>query len=154
MKSDIIKGLGLVLVGTALIACGRRPEQTADNSAPALQISKNQAETTTTVSTTVAPELSTSTTQTVTAVGQKNEGNRNANTLAKTAIAEIERRKNVVFGEKYDILIQAQTADTIELDIRHEERAATSIYGTFRYHAKDKTLEEMDSVTGDFKPVR
>lgn len=154
MKSDIIKGLGLVLVGTALIACGRRPEQTADNSAPALQISKNQAETTTTVSTTVAPELSTSTTQTVTAVGQKNEGNRNANTLAKTAIAEIERRKNVVFGEKYDILIQAQTADTIELEIRHEERSATSIYGTFRYHAKDKTLEEMDSVTGDFKPVR
>lgn len=154
MKSDIIKGLGLVLVGTSLMACGRRPEQTADNSAPALQISKNQAETTTTVSTTVAPELSTSTTQTVTAVGQKNEGNRNANTLAKTAIAEIERRKNVVFGEKYDILIQAQTADTIELEIRHEERSATSIYGTFRYHAKDKTLEEMDSVTGDFKPVR
>ncbi len=154
MKSDIIKGLGLVLVGTSLMACGRRPEQTADNSAPALQISKNQAKTTTTVSTTVAPESSTSTTQTVTTVGQKNEGNRNANTLAKTAIAEIERRKNVVFGEKYDILIQAQTADTIELEIRHEERSATSIYGTFRYHAKDKTLEEMDSVTGDFKPVR
>ena len=154
MKSYIIKGLGLVLVGTSLMACGRRPEQTADNSAPALQISKNQAETKTAVSTTVAPESSTSTTQTVTAVGQKNEGNRNANTLAKTAIAEIERRKNVVFGEKYDILIQAQTADTIELEIRHEERSATSIYGTFRYHAKDKTLEEMDSVTGDFKPVR
>lgn len=154
MKSDIIKGLGIVLIGTALMACGRRPEQTADNSAPSLQISKNQAETTTAISTTAVPESSTSTTQTVTSIGQKNEENRNANALAKTAIAEIERRKNVVLGEKYDILIQAQTADMIELQIRHEERSATSIYGTFRYHAKDKTLEEMDSVTGDFKPVR
>ena len=143
MNRKVIKGLGIAVIVLALMACSRRPEQTADNSAPVVQISKNNAESsesTTAGSTTAAQETTSATT-------------RNANNLAREAIAEIEKRKNVVLGENYEIIIQAQTNDSVDVQVRHVENSNTSIYGFFRYHASDKKLEEMDSTTGEFKLV-
>lgn len=143
MNRKVIKGLGIAVIVLALMACSRRPEQTADNSAPVVQISKNNAESsesTTAQSTTAAQETTSATT-------------RNANDLAREAIAEIEKRKNVVLGENYEIIIQAQTNDSVDVQVRHVENSNTSIYGFFRYHASDKKLEEMDSTTGEFKSV-
>ena len=141
MNRKVIKGLGIAVIVLALMACSRRPEQTANNSAPVVQISKNNAESsesTTAGSTTAAQETTSDTT-------------RNANNLAREAIAEIEKRKNVVLGENYEIIIQAQTNDSVDVQVRHVENSNTSIYGFFRYHASDKKLEEMDSTTGEFK---
>ena len=143
MNRKVIKGLGIAVIVLALMACSRRPEQTANNSAPVVQISKNNAESsesTTTQATTAAQETTSATT-------------RNANDLAREAIAEIEKRKNVVLGENYEIIIQAQTNDSVDVQVRHVENSNTSIYGFFRYHASDKKLEEMDSTTGEFKLV-
>ncbi len=143
MNRKVIKGLGIAVIVLALMACSRRPEQTADNSAPVVQISKNNAESsesTTAQSTTAAQETTSATT-------------RNANNLAREAIAEIEKCKNVVLGENYEIIIQAQTNDSVDVQVRHVENSNTSIYGFFRYHASDKKLEEMDSTTGEFKSV-
>jgi lipoprotein len=143
MNRKVIKGLGIAVIVLALMACSRRPEQTANNSAPVVQISKNNAESsesTTAQSTTAAQETTSDTT-------------RNANNLARKAIAEIEKRKNVVLGENYEIIIQAQTNDSVDVQVRHVENSNTSIYGFFRYHASDKKLEEMDSTTGEFKSV-
>ena len=143
MNRKVIKGLGIAVIVLALMACSRRPEQTADNSAPVVQISKNNAESsesTTAGSTTAAQETTSDTT-------------RNANNLAREAITEIEKRKNVVLGENYEIIIQAQTNDSVDVQVRHVENSNTSIYGFFRYHASDKKLEEMDSTTGEFKSV-
>ncbi|MBS4949650.1 MULTISPECIES: hypothetical protein [unclassified Granulicatella] len=143
MNRKVIKGLGIAVIVLALMACSRRPEQTANNSAPVVQISKNNAESSesaTTQSTTAAQETTSDTT-------------RNANNLAREAIAEIEKRKNVVLGENYEIIIQAQTNDSVDVQVRHVENSNTSIYGFFRYHASDKKLEEMDSTTGEFKSV-
>lgn len=143
MNRKVIKGLGIAVIVLALMACSRRPEQTANNSAPVVQISKNNAESSesaTAGSTTAAQETTSDTT-------------RNANNLAREAIAEIEKRKNVVLGENYEIIIQAQTNDSVDVQVRHVENSNTSIYGFFRYHANDKKLEEMDSTTGEFKSV-
>ncbi|MBF1711133.1 MAG: hypothetical protein HXO98_03090 [Streptococcus sp.] len=143
MNRKVIKGLGIAVIVLALMACSRRPEQTANNSAPVVQISKNKAEareSTTDQPTTAAQETTSDTT-------------RNANNLAREAIAEIEKRKNVVLGENYEIIIQAQTKDSVDVQVRHIENSNTSIYGFFRYHANDKKLEEMDSTTGEFKSV-
>lgn len=143
MNRKVLKGLGIAVFVLALMACSRRPEQTANNSAPVVQISKNNAESSesaTAGSTTAAQETTSYTT-------------RNANNLAREAIAEIEKRKNVVLGENYEIIIQAQTNDSVDVQVRHVENSNTSIYGFFRYHASDKKLEEMDSTTGEFKSV-
>ena len=143
MIRKVIKGLGIAVIVLALMACSRRPEQTANNSAPVVQISKNNAESSesTTAGSTTAAQETTSDTK------------RNANNLAREAIAEIEKRKNVVLGENYEIIIQAQTNDSVDVQVRHVENSNTSIYGFFRYHASDKKLEEMDSTTGEFKSV-
>ena len=143
MNRKVLKGLGIAVFVLALMACSRRPEQTANNSAPVVQISKNNAESsesTTAQSTTAAQETTSATT-------------RNANNIAREAIAEIEKRKNVVLGENYEIIIQAQTNDSVDVQVRDVENSNTSIYGFFRYHASDKKLEEMDSTTGEFKLV-
>ena len=143
MNRKVLKGLGIAVFVLALMACSRRPEQTANNSAPVVQISKNNAESSesaTAGSTTAAQETTSDTT-------------RNANNLAREAIAEIEKRKNVVLGENYEIIIQAQTNDSVDVQVRHVENSNTSIYGFFRYHASDKKVEEMDSTTGEFKSV-
>ena len=143
MNRKVIKGLGIAVIVLALMACSRRPEQTANNSAPVVQISKNKAEareSTTDQPTTAAQETTSDTT-------------RNANNLAREAIAEIEKRKNVVLGENYEIIIQAQTKDSVDVQVRHIENSNTSIYGFFRYHANDKKLEEMDTTSGEYKSV-
>ena len=153
MSKNIIKGLVFTFLGITLIACSRRSGQTADNSAPGVQISNNQSSTTESKgekveNTTKSLDTTDSSKVEGTTVEQKN-----GNVLAKQAIAEIEKRKKVVLDENYDILIQAHTSDTIDLQIRHEERSSTSIYGFFRYHSKDHKLEEMDSLTGEYKVV-
>ena len=153
MSKNIIKGLVFTFLGLTLIACSRRSGQTADNSAPGVQISNNQSSTTESKgekveNTTKSLDTTDSSKVEGTTVEQKN-----GNVLAKQAIAEIEKRKKVVLDENYDILIQAQSSDTIDLQIRHEERSSTSIYGFFRYHSKDHKLEEMDSLTGEYKVV-
>ena len=143
MDRKVLKGLGIAFFVLALMACSRRPNQTANNADPVVQISKNNAESsesTTAGSTTAAQETTSDTT-------------RNANNLAREAIAEIEKRKSVVLDENYDIIIQAQTNDTIDVQIRHVERSNTSVFGFFRYFANDKKLEEMDSTTGEYKSV-
>ena len=143
MNRKVLKGLGIAVFVLVLMACSRRPEQTADNSAPVVQISKNKAEageSTTAQPTTTAQETTSDTT-------------RNANNLAREAIAEIEKRKNVVLGENYEIIIQAQTNDSVDIQVRHIGNSNASTYGFFRYHASDKKLEEMDTTTGEYKSV-
>ena len=143
MNRKVLKGLGIAVFVLALMACSRRPNQTANNADPVVQISKNNAESsesTTAQSTTASPETTSDTT-------------RNANNLAREAIAEIEKRKNVVLGENYEIIIQAQTNDSVDMQIRHIENSNASTYGFFRYHASDKKLEEMDITTGEYKLV-
>ena len=143
MNRKVLKGLGIAVFVLALMACSRRPEQTADNSAPVVQISKNKAEAG--ESTTAQP--------TTTAQETTSETTRNANNLVREAIAEIEKRKNVVLGENYEIIIQAQTNDSVDVQVRHIENSNTSTYGFFRYHANDKKLEEMDTTSGEYKSV-
>lgn len=143
MNRKVLKGLGIAVFVLALMACSRRPNQTANNADPVVQISKNNAEagaSTTAQLTTVAQETTSDTT-------------RNANNLAREAIAEIEKRKNVVLGENYEIIIQAQTNDSVDMQIRHIGNSNASTYGFFRYHAGDKKLEEMDTTTGEYKSV-
>ena len=143
MNRKVLKGLGIAVFVLALMACSRRPNQTANNADPVVQISKNNAEagaSTTAQPTTVAQETTSDTT-------------RNANNLAREAIAEIEKRKNVVLGENYEIIIQAQTNDSVDMQIRHIGNSNASTYGFFRYHASDKRLEEMDITTGEYKSV-
>ena len=158
MSKNIIKGLVFTFLGLTLIACSRRSGQTADNSVSGVQISNNQSSTTESKgekveNTTKSPDTTDSSKVETTTVEPKTVEQKSGNTLAKQAIAEIEKRKKIVLDENYDILIQAQTSDTIDLQIRHEERSSTSIYGFFRYHAKDHKLEEMDSLTGEYKVV-
>ena len=143
MNRKVLKGLGIAVFVLALMACSRRPNQTANNADPVVQISKNNAEagaSTTAQLTTFAQETTSDTT-------------RNANNLAREAIAEIEKRKNVVLGENYEIIIQAQTNDSVDMQIRHIGNSNASTYGFFRYHAGDKKLEEMDTTTGEYKSV-
>ena len=153
MSKNIIKGLVFTFLGITLIACSRRSGQTADNSAPGVQISNNQSSTTKSKGEKVENTTKTLDTTDSSKVEGTTVEQKNGNVLAKQAIAEIEKRKKVVLDENYDILIQAQSSDTIDLQIRHEERSSTSIYGFFRYHAKDHKLEEMDSLTGEYKVV-
>ena len=143
MDRKVLKGLGIAFFVLALMACSRRPNQTANNADPVVQISKNNAEagmSTTAQPTTAAQETTSDTT-------------RNANNLAREAIAEIEKRKHVVLGENYEIIIQAQTNDSVDMQIRHIGNSNASTYGFFRYHAGDKKLEEMDTTTGEYKSV-
>ena len=143
MNRKVLKGLGIAVFVLALMACSRRPNQTANNANPVVQISKNNAEagaSTTAQATTAAQEKTSDTT-------------RNANNLAREAIAEIEKRKHVVLGENYEIIIQAQTNDSVDIQVRHIENSNASTYGFFRYHASDKKLEEMDTTTGEYKSV-
>ena len=153
MSKNIIKGLVFTFLGITLIACSRRSGQTADNSAPGVQISNNQSSTTKSKGEKVENTTKTLDTTDSSKVEGTTVEQKNGNVLAKQAIAEIEKRKKVVLDENYDILIQAQSSDTIDLQIRHEERSSTSIYGFFRYHSKDHKLEEMDSLTGEYKVV-
>ena len=153
MSKNIIKGLVFTFLGITLIACSRRSGQTADNSAPGVQISNNQSSTTESKGEKVENTTKTLDTTDSSKVEGTTVEQKNGNVLAKQAITEIEKRKKVVLDENYDILIQAQSSDTIDLQIRHEERSSTSIYGFFRYHSKDHKLEEMDSLTGEYKVV-
>ena len=76
------------------------------------------------------------------------------NALAKEAIKEIETKKQVLLDHHYTILVQAQTKDSVDIHIRHQEQSGTSNFGFFRYTQSTKLLEEMDAVSGNYKPVK
>ena len=76
------------------------------------------------------------------------------NALAKEAIKEIETKKQVLLDNHYTILVQAQTKDSIDIHIRHQQQGGTSNFGFFRYTQSTKLLEEMDAVSGNYKPVK
>ena len=76
------------------------------------------------------------------------------NALAKEAIKEIETKKQVLLDHHYTILVQAQTKDSVDIHIRHQEQSGTSNFVFFRYTQSTKLLEEMDAVSGNYKPVK
>ena len=64
---------------------------------------------------------------------------------------QVERKDTMRHSWK---LVQAQTKDSIDIHIRHQEQSGSSSLGYFRYTQSTKVLEEMDQVTGDYKPVK
>ena len=94
--------------------------------------------------------------ETTTTVSKTKEGSTTTelNALAKEAIKEIETKKQVLLDNHYAILVQAQTKDSIDIHVRHQEQSVSSSFGFFRYTQSTKVLEEMDPVTGDYKPVK
>ena len=140
MKSSWKLVVSLLAIG--LMGCASRTE--TFNQADLVNVSKNgesavtsKVEETTTVS---ATKEGTTTTE--------------LNALAKEAIKEIETKKQVLLDNHYTILVQAQTKDSIDIHIRHQEQSGSSSFGYFRYTQSTKLLEEMDSVTGDYKAVK
>ena len=132
--------VSLLVIG--FMGCANRTE--TFNQADMVNVSKNgesavtsKVEETTTVS---ATKEGTTTTE--------------LNALAKEAIKEIETKKQVLLDNHYTILVQAQTKDSIDIHIRHQEQSGSSSFGYFRYTQSTKLLEEMDSVTGDYKAVK
>ena len=130
------------LLAIGFMGCANRTE--TFNQADMVNVSKNgesavtsKVEETTTVS---ATKEGTTTTE--------------LNALAKEAIKEIETKKQVLLDKHYTILVQAQTKDSIDIHIRHQEQSGSSSFGYFRYTQSTKLLEEMDSVTGDYKAVK
>ena len=130
------------LLAIGFMGCANRTE--TFNQADMVNVSKNgesavtsKVEETTTVS---ATKEGTTTTE--------------LNALAKEAIKEIETKKQVLLDNHYTILVQAQTKDSIDIHIRHQQQGGTSSFGFFRYTQSTKVLEEMDPVTGDYKPVK
>ena len=130
------------LLAIGFMGCANRTE--TFNQADMVNVSKNgesavtsKVEETTTVS---ATKEGTTTTE--------------LNALAKEAIKEIETKKQVLLDNHYTILVQAQTKDSIDIHIRHQEQSGSSSFGYFRYTQSTKLLEEMDSVTGDYKAVK
>ena len=94
--------------------------------------------------------------ETTTTVSSTKEGTTTTelNALAKEAIKEIETKKQVLLDNHYTILVQAQTKDSIDIHIRRQEQRGSRSFGYFRYTQSTKLLEEMDSVTGDYKAVK
>lgn len=130
------------LLAIGFMGCANRTE--TFNQADMVNVSKNgesavtsKVEETTTVS---ATKEGTTTTE--------------LNALAKEAIKEIETKKQVLLDNHYTILVQAQTKDSIDIHIRHQEQSGSSSFGYFRYTQSTKVLEEIDQVTGDYKPVK
>ena len=130
------------LLAIGFMGCANRTE--TFNQADMVNVSKNgesavtsKVEETTTVS---ATKEGTTTTE--------------LNALAKEAIKEIETKKQVLLDNHYTILVQAQTKDSIDIHIRHQQQGGTSSFGFFRFTQSTKVLEEMDPVTGDYKPVK
>ena len=140
MKSSWKLVVSLLAIG--LMGCASRTE--TFNQADMVNVSKNgesavtsKVEETTTVS---ATKEGTTTTE--------------LNALAKEAIKEIETKKQVLLDNHYTILVQAQTKDSIDIHIRHQEQSGSSSFGYFRYTQSTKLLEEMDAVSGNYKPVK
>ena len=143
MKSSWKLVVSLVAIG--FMGCASRTE--TFNQADMVNVSKNgESAVTTKVEETTTTATASST----------REGTTTAelNALAKEAIKEIETKKQVLLDNHYTILVQAQTKDSIDIHIRHQEQSGSSSFGYFRYTQSTKLLEEMDSVTGDYKAVK
>ena len=141
MKSSWKLVVGLLAIG--LMGCASRTE--TFNQADMVNVSKNgESAVTTKVEETTTTAASTKEGRTTTEL----------NALAKEAIKEIETKKQVLLDDHYTILVQAQTKDSIDIHIRHQEQSGSSSFGYFRYTQSTKLLEEMDSVTGDYKAVK
>lgn len=136
----------LGMVAVTIVGCGQRSETL--NNADTVNVSKNQQlSRETTVAETTVTNATTTTTENATTGEQ--------NALAKEAIKEIETKKQVVLDSNYLIIVQSQTADTININIRHKmNNNVSSTFGFFRYNQATKVLEEMDSVTGEYKQIK
>ena len=141
MKSSWKLVVSLLAIG--LMGCTSRTE--TFNQADMVNVSKNGES-----------AVTSKVEETTTKVSSTKEGTTTTelNALAKEAIKEIETKKQVLLDNHYTILVQAQTKDSIDIHIRHQEQSGSSSLGYFRYTQSTKVLEEMDQVTGDYKPVK
>ena len=141
MKSSWKLVVSLLTIG--LMGCASRTE--TFNQADMVNVSKNgESAVTTKIETTTTTASPTKEGTTTTEL----------NALAKEAIKEIETKKQVLLDHHYTILVQAQTKDSVDIHIRHQEQSGTSNFGFFRYTQSTKLLEEMDAVSGNYKPVK
>ena len=141
MKSSWKLVVSLLAIG--LMGCTSRTE--TFNQADMVNVSKNgESAVTTKVEETTTTASSTKEGTTTTEL----------NALAKEVIKEIETKKQVLLDNHYTILVQAQTKDSIDIHIRHQEQSGSSSFGFFRYTQSTKLLEEMDAVSGNYKPVK
>ena len=131
------------LLAIGLMGCAGRTE--TFNQADMVNVSKNGE---------VADTTKSQQTTTTAAPAKEGTTTTELNALAKEAIKEIETKKQVLLDNHYTILVQAQTKDSIDIHIRHQQQGGTSSFGFFRYTQSTKVLEEMDPVTGDYKPVK
>ena len=130
------------LLAIGFMGCANRTE--TFNQADMVNVSKNgESAVTTKIETTTTTASPTKEGTTTTEL----------NALAKEAIKEIETKKQVLLDHHYTILVQAQTKDSVDIHIRHQEQSGTSNFGFFRYTQSTKLLEEMDAVSGNYKPV-
>lgn len=131
------------LLAIGFMGCANRTE--TFNQADMVNVSKNgESAVTTKIETTTTTASPTKEGTTTTEL----------NALAKEAIKEIETKKQVLLDHHYTILVQAQTKDSVDIHIRHQEQSGTSNFGFFRYTQSTKLLEEMDAVSGNYKPVK
>lgn len=140
----------MTLGAIALVAmgCSRTPETLDSNDTVNVSTNQQNAEATTTTTTTTTSSTTATPTDGTTTTAEQNA-------LAKEAIKEIETAKQVILDDHYTILIQAQTENSIDINVRHNEQSnVSSTYGFFRYHKDTRVLEEMDPVSGDYKPIR
>lgn len=134
----------LGIVAVMVVGCGQRSETL--NNADTVNVSRNQQVTSEATTTSTSETTTTSATETTTTTEQ--------NALAKEAIKEIETKKQVLLDDNYLIIVQSQTADTIDINVRHKmNNNVSSTFGFFRYHQATKVLEEMDSTTGEYKQI-
>ena len=141
MKSSWKLVVSLLAIG--LMGCTSRTE--TFNQADMVNVSKNGE---------VADTTKSQQTTTTAAPAKEGTTPTELNAIAKEAIKEIETKKQVLLDNHYTILVQAQTKDSVDIHIRHQEQSGSSSFGFFRYTQSTKLLEEMDAVSGNYKPVK
>lgn len=135
MKCYKVVGIGILLV--MMTGCASRSE-TLDQS-NTVTVSKNGE---VSEQTTIAPSTV-----------DESQPTEEQHSLAKEAIKEIEATKQIILDDQYMILVQGQTADSIDINIRHSAKNVATNYGFFRYYKSTKILEELDMGTGNYKPI-
>ena len=135
MKKIVTTGLVCMSAIMFLAACDKEHAQTVDSG------------NTVSVATTVSSSSESSSSQESTA------SQTTGDTLIKQAIAKIETTKNMML-EGYDIIIDNQTNDVIELNIRKTTGDRSENVGLFRFTKSTQTLEEQDYATGEYKELK
>ncbi len=73
--------------------------------------------------------------------------------IAKTAIAKIEKAKNILLTDQFLIMIVEETTDTVTINIRENQEDKVVNYGYFKYTKTTDVLEEMDEITGEYQVI-